>query len=180
MGFISRLMGRSPASAQRSRLASQPPSQHSRFPSQLSQPPSQQLLGGGASHNGMRKELLRVVLRDILNRNGIPKDWISATSWCAAASTQVGHPSAPGDPPLGSAASVHGVAFQAKDPATGGDAGSHRCGLAAQHLWLFALDDVSDCPALPHPGDWTSDRTRHHAGSSRKLPAGVRADSTCC
>src|SRR4051794_13183350 len=44
--------------------------------SQLGPPPSQ--MSGSGSQGRSRRELLRVVLRDTLNRHGIPADWFNA------------------------------------------------------------------------------------------------------
>lgn len=165
MSFISRLLGR-PAEPRRSRpAASQPPSlQHSRsLPpdsrshSQLSQAHSQNSLGLAPSHNSMRKELLRVVLRDTLNRNGIPREWVVADLLVATPRNkepgihmrlQVRHWDA--------RLMLHSVAFQEKlhqrvvmlDP--------QAIDWLLSISWLYALPDSSVCPVMPHPGTWTA------------------------
>ena len=110
-----------------------------------------------SQENASRRELLRLVLRDTLNRTGIPTSWIGAD---LLAATSRGRE--PGihvrfmlkhwDPRV----MLHGVAFEQAyrkrvmtlDP------------LAERWLlglsWQFALDDDSACPQLPHPGIWTS------------------------
>ena len=110
-----------------------------------------------SQENSSRRELLRLVLRDTLNRAGIPTSWIGAD---LLAATSRGRE--PGihvrlllkhwDPRL----MLHGIAFEQTyrkrvltlDP------------LADRWLlgisWQFALDDESTCPPLPHPGIWTS------------------------
>jgi hypothetical protein len=110
-----------------------------------------------SQENASRRELLRLVLRDTLNRTGIPTSWIGAD---LLAATSRGRE--PGihvrlllkhwDPRL----MLHGIAFEnayrkrvlTLDP------------LADRWLlgvsWQFTLDDESACPPLPHPGIWTS------------------------
>jgi hypothetical protein len=117
-------------------------------------PPSR----SAASDSSTRRELLRVVLRNTLNRHGIPTTWIGAEMLMATSRGRE-----PGihwrlvirhwDPRL----LTHAVALQnalivrvlAFDP------------LAAQWLmgisWQFSLPDESLCPPLPHPGTWTSE-----------------------
>jgi hypothetical protein len=111
-----------------------------------------------ASDSTTRRELLRVVLRNTLNRHGIPSTWIGAEMLLATSRNRE-----PGihwrlvirhwDPRL----LTHAVALQnalivrvlAFDP------------LAAQWLmgisWQFSLPDESLCPPMPHPGTWTSE-----------------------
>lgn len=150
MSFLKRLFN-SDSSPANSSAQSHPASQFS-LPasSQHSQSPAAQQ---GAS----RRELLRLVLRDTLNRTGIPTSWISAD---LLAATSRGRE--PGihvrlllkhwDPRL----MLHGIAFQNSfykrlltlDP------------LADRWLlgvsWQYALADDSNCPQMPHPGIWTS------------------------
>jgi hypothetical protein len=133
--------------------ASKPPAyEASRM--QLAAPVSQQF---PLSQNGTRRELLRVVLRDTLHRQGIPQDWIAAEPL-----TTTGRDGARGihwrilvkhwDPRL----VVHGVALQQAlikrvttfDPLA--DTWLH--GVS----WQYALEDESLCPPLPQPGSWTA------------------------
>jgi hypothetical protein len=110
-----------------------------------------------SQENASRRELLRLVLRDTLNRTGIPTSWLGAD---LLAATSRGRE--PGihvrlllkhwDPRL----MLHGIAFEQAyrkrvmtlDP------------LAERWLlgisWQYSLDDESACPPLPHPGIWTS------------------------
>ena len=110
-----------------------------------------------SQENSSRRELLRLVLRDTLNRTGIPTSWLGAD---LLAATSRGRE--PGihvrlllkhwDPRL----MLHGIAFEnayrkrviTLDP------------LAERWLlgisWQYALDDDSACPPMPHPGIWTS------------------------
>jgi hypothetical protein len=117
-------------------------------------PPSR----SAASDSATRRELLRVVLRNTLNRHGIPTTWVGAEMLLATSRGRE-----PGihwrlvvrhwDPRL----LTHAVALQnalivrvlAFDP------------LAAQWLmgisWQFSLSDESLCPPMPHPGTWTAE-----------------------
>ncbi len=151
MSFLKRIFAPASSPASRPAANSQPASQFS-LPesSQHSQSPA-------AQQNASRRELLRLVLRDTLNRTGIPNSWIGAD---LLAATSRGRE--PGihvrlllkhwDPRL----MLHGMAFQNSyykrvltlDP------------LAERWLlgisWQYSLADDSNCPQLPHPGVWTS------------------------
>lgn len=135
------------------------------LPGSNSQPASQFSLPASSQHaqnplaqqNAGRRELLRLVLRDTLNRTGIPTSWVGAD---LLAATSRGRE--PGihmrlllkhwDPRL----MLHGIAFEnafrkrvlTLDP------------LAERWLlgisWQFSLADDSNCPPMPHPGVWTS------------------------
>ena len=154
MSFLNRLLGTkaAPATAQ-----SAPASQmHSQLQpsSQQSARPSQQ---STIAQNASRRELLRVVLRDTLNRHGIPVSWISAE--VLASTSRSGERGVHWrmlvkhwDPRL----LTHGIAIQqalikrvtAFDPL----ASAWLSGIS----WQFALEDESGCPPLPHPGAWTA------------------------
>src|SRR5438105_2630013 len=106
-----------------------------------------------------RRDLLRVVLRDTLQRHGIPTDWISAE---LLASTLVNGEHGlhwrlhlkHWDPRL----LTHGVALQhsliervvALEPT----APEWLTGIS----WQFALEDESACPAMPLPRTWIQSR----------------------
>ena len=158
MNLIARLFG-SPGPSAGSRPVSQPHSQphsHSHPHSHLTHAHSQSSQGPATSQNSMRKELLRVVLRDTLNRSGIPREWVTADMLVATSRTQVSgvhlrltvlHWDA--------RLMVHSMAFQEKlqqrvvmlDPTA--------VDWLLSISWLFALPDSSVCPAMPHPGTWT-------------------------
>jgi hypothetical protein len=110
-----------------------------------------------AQQNASRRELLRLVLRDTLNRTGIPTSWVGAD---LLAATSRGRE--PGihvrllmkhwDPRL----MLHGIAFENafKKRVLTLDPLADRWLLGIS--WQFALPDESNCPAMPHPGVWTS------------------------
>jgi len=144
MSFLKRLLAgkrHDPASS---------PDPHSQFASGMSKT-------AGHMQNGNRREMLRVVMRDTLNKHGIPSAWIAAEVLGTTSSTGarglhwrlvVKH----WDPRL----LTHGVALQQAlikrltsfDP------------LASEWLtgisWQFALDDESACPPLPDASVWTA------------------------
>lgn len=110
-----------------------------------------------AQQNASRRELLRLVLRDTLNRTGIPTSWVGAD---LLAATSRGRE--PGihvrlllkhwDPRL----MLHGIAFESafKKRVLTLDPLADRWLLGIS--WQFVLPDESNCPAMPHPGVWTS------------------------
>lgn len=126
----------------------------SRPPSQLQSMLTQQ---AATSSTTTRRELLRVVLRDTLNRHGIPSGWISAEILNATSRTgaqglhwrlQLRH----WDPRL----LVHLVAIQqnliqrvmAFDPLA--------AGWLSGVSWQFMLPDESVCPEMPAPQTWAA------------------------
>jgi hypothetical protein len=149
MGMFDMLLGRKPAPPARQR--------HSR-PAPSTQFAESQHTQAGGSSQSVRKDLLKVALRETLTRNGIPPTWISAdmlrTTSASKRETglhvrlQVRH----WDPRL----LLHGVALekdfaerlQLLDPA----AANWLMGFS----WQFAMEDKSPCPALPHPATWTA------------------------
>jgi hypothetical protein len=126
--------------------------------SQLMPPePASGSQGANAARFNTRCELLRVVLRDTLNRQGIPAAWLGAEIRVSTSRSGlqgihwrllVRH----WDPRL----LMHAVALQQKlysrvmtfDPF----AANWLTGIS----WQFALPDESVCPAMPHPGTWTA------------------------
>lgn len=146
MSIFERLFGK--------KRPAQPP--NSRMHSQISS-------GGLSQQHAMtsqgttRRELLRVVLRDTLNRHGIPSAWIAAEVLTTT-----------------SRAGERGIHWRLVikhwEPRL------LSCEIALQHAlikrvttfdplasnwltgisWQFALEDESMCPPLPHPGSWTS------------------------
>lgn len=145
MSIFSWLFGASKAAPPDSVLQSQFPSGHSqsRKPRAMSQ--------------DMRRELLRVALRDTLQRHGIPTAWVVAEMLTATSRNRqtglhwrlsIRH----WDPRL----LTHTVALQnrlirrvqAIDPM----AESWLMGIS----WQVAVADESACPDMPHPGSWTA------------------------
>jgi hypothetical protein len=105
----------------------------------------------------MRKDLLKLVLREILGRNGIPQQWLAAdllrtTNTKREQGVHVRFLVRHWEPRL----LLHGVALEHEflerllllDPLA-------RDWLAG-FSWQFALADTGACPALPHPGAWTA------------------------
>lgn len=148
MSFLKRIFASSSPSAN---PAAQPALQHSQPASGLNtkSPMSQE--------NSSRRELLRLVLRDTLNRTGIPTSWLGAD---LLAATSRGRD--PGihvrllvkhwDPRL----MLHGMAFETayKKRVVTLDPLADRWLLGIS--WQFSLADDTGCPAMPHPGVWTS------------------------
>jgi hypothetical protein len=123
---------------------------------------SRQDAGPGDSPMAVRKDLLRVVLRTTLTRNGLPTGWIGAEALSASSRNR--------EPGLHVRFVVrhwderimrHSPALQADfeqrlltfDP------------LAALWLrgfsWRYDLPDAAACPALPHPASWTAPTLSH-------------------
>jgi hypothetical protein len=156
----------------------------SRTQSQLSPPTtSVQSKGSTASPISNRRELLGVVLRDTLTRQGIPAAWLSPETLLSTSRSR--------EPGIhlrliikhwDSRLLVHAVALQnaliirllASDP------------LASDWLmgisWQFALPDEDACPPMPHPGSWTAipEATQRATEVERpedsQSPADVRSD----
>jgi hypothetical protein len=166
MGLLDLLFGRKPAPAKKSRifLTSQ---------GSTSFEPSDQ---APQSQSRIRKDLLRLVLRDVLARTGIPGEWLTAEMVSSAS------------PRRGDGIHVrflvrhwsprlleHGPAFQEEftfrllmlDPR------------AQEWLhgfsWQFSLPDSQVCPRLPAPASWRADAAAPatpavtHATPPRKL-----------
>ena len=146
MGFIDRLLGRSPARPASSRSGA--------AGAQAAAGPSTR---GSSSPQSVRKELVRVSVRDTLLHNGIPAAWIRAD-------------------PLTISAPGRETGVHVRLVVQHWDARLMQCAVALQeHVekrilsldpeaekwlmglsWQFDLEDVSHCPPLPHPGSWTS------------------------
>ncbi|MBE7368545.1 hypothetical protein [Ramlibacter pallidus] len=115
----------------------------------------------GGSVNSIRKDVLRVALRDLMLRNGIPATWLSAEMLRTSTSQKdagmhmrflVRH----WEPRL----MLHAPALEQDflhrlnilDP----QASKWLVGMS----WQFALDDRSICPPLPHANSWTAPEPR--------------------
>lgn len=167
MSFLRQLFGLQSAKAPNS----------SRTHSQLSSAASSQSKSAASSQAGSRRELLRLVLRNTLNRHGIPTTWIGSEMLLATSRGRE-----PGihlrllirhwDPRLLSCA----VALQnslivrllAFDPL----ASSWLMGIS----WQFALPDEAACPPMPHPGSWTAELRAGAPGSVRAVVHGGSGD----
>jgi hypothetical protein len=114
-------------------------------------------LGPGGSPHSVRKDLLRLVLRETLQRNGIPSAWLSADLLRTATGRRedgihVRFLVRQWEPKL----MLHGVAFEKEylqrllllDPL----AGNWLMGFS----WQFVLPETSACPSMPHAGSWTA------------------------
>lgn len=152
MGMLELLLRRKPAAAGKARQAKAVPS-----PSGTQFAASQLSQEGASSTHALRKDLLKLVLRETLLYAGIPPQWLSAdllrtTSPRRESGVHVRFLIRHWDPRL----MLHGLSLEEEftrrllmlDP------------LAADWLmgfsWQFALADSSACPALPHPGSWTA------------------------
>jgi hypothetical protein len=151
MGMLELLFGK-PKAAVRPRN-SRPPASTQFAASQFA---TSQSIAGSNPHQ-VRKDLLKLVLREMLLRNGIPNAWLSAdllrtTSTNREQGIHVRFLMRHFEPRL----LQHGVALEQEflqrllvlDP------------LARNWLmgfsWQFALPDTSTCPPLPHAGYWTA------------------------
>ena len=148
MGMLDLLMGRkaqSPAKPRNSR-----PAQNSiQFEASQLSP---------QSVTSVRKDVLRLVLRELLTRNGIPQGWVAAdmlrttTSSKRQEALHVRFLVRRWEPRL----LEHGPAIEQEF--------AHRLLIldpqAREWLsgfsWQFVLEDTRVCPPLPHPGSWTA------------------------
>ena len=144
MGFMDRLLGKpaKPASSRPGPAGAQAGGPSTRGPS---------------SPQTVRKELVRVSVRDTLLHNGIPAAWVRAD-------------------PLTTSAPGRETGVHVRLVVQHWDTRLMQCAVALQeHVekrilsldpaaenwlmglsWQFDLEDVSHCPPLPHPGSWTS------------------------
>lgn len=112
-----------------------------------------------ASLNATRRELLRVVLRDTLNKHGIPSAWIGADVL-----TAMGRDREPGihlrillkhwEPRLMECAVAFQRSLVARAELFDPQVGAWLMGIS----WQYALQDESRCPAMPDPVSWTAPR----------------------
>jgi hypothetical protein len=149
MSFFKRLLGITSAAS-----ASSGPQ------SQITSGLSQNSAMAPAAQNAARRELLQVVLRDTLNRHGIPGSWITpevlvSTSRSGERGVHWRLLIKHWDPRL----LTHCIAFQHAlikrvmtfDPMASG----WLTGIS----WQFALPDETVCPAMPQAGYWTAEPT---------------------
>lgn len=147
MGMLDLLRGKKAEAPARPRHSPAPPNSTQFEASQMSP---------GSAHS-VRKDLLKVALRDMLVRNGIPQSWLSADMLRTSSPRReqglhVRFLVRRWEPRL----MLHGPALEqefsnrllALDPQS--------AGWLMGFSWQFAMDDASDCPPLPHPGAWTA------------------------
>ncbi len=151
MGMLDLLLGKKAEAPARARVV-RPESNSSQFAASQLSPDSP----AAASH-AVRKDLLKVVLREVLLRNGIPQAWLSAdmlrtTSPRREQGLQVRFLLRHWEPRL----LLHAPALEQEfarrlvmmDP------------LATEWLmgfsWQFAMEETDACPPLPSPGSWTA------------------------
>lgn len=146
---------------------------HSRTGPNSVQFAASQMASDLGSVHSLRKDLLKLVLREMLVRNGIPQPWLSAdmlrtTSPKRQQGIHVRFLVRTWEPRL----LLHGPAlerdFQQRllllDPASG----DWLMGFS----WQFALSDLAECPALPHPGSWTAPPARPAEPQPRETKPG--------
>ncbi len=165
MGLMDRLLGKGGAGATRAAAAAA-----------AAQGP-QSTLG---SPQTVRKEVARLAVREALLHSGVPPQWIRAEPLTTAAPGRdagvhvrlvVQH----WDARLMLYALALQDAIEKRILALDPEAEHWLMGLS----WQFALDDVSSCPALPHPGSWTSAPTEAPAVSAAdRQDPGAQAAST--
>lgn len=164
MGMLDLLLGRKAAPAARTR--------HSK-PAPTTQFDSQHTQAGGSSQS-VRKDLLKLAMRDTLTRNGIPPTWLAVdllrtTSAKKEAGLHVRFLVRHWEPRL----LQHGVALEKEF--------THRLllldpqarGWLMGFSWQFALDDTSACPGLPHPKSWTAPPPPSAAAPLATTPAPI-------
>lgn len=147
MGMLDLLMGKKTEAPARPRNSRTSPNSTQFEASQMSP----------GSAQSVRKDMLRVVLGDMLTRNGIPHQWLSADMLRTSSPRReqglhVRFLVRRWQPRL----MLHGPALEqeftdrlmALDP----QANTWLMGFS----WQFALDDATGCPPLPHPGAWTA------------------------
>ncbi len=148
MTFLQRLFGQSTPAASKA-----PSAEHSR----LAFAQSQNSRSASDSPQGVRKELLRLVLRETLKHNGIPAAWVTADALVATSSTReagihVRLVMRHWDERL----PLYTMAFQQNfetrlltmDPL----AGNWLMGIS----WQYSLPADADWPRLPQPGTWVA------------------------
>lgn len=149
MGMLEKLLGKkeAPAPARQPRAAATNSTQFT---------PSHLASGTAGSPHSVRKDLLRLVLRETLSRNGIPQAWLSAdmlrtTSTKREQGLHVRFLVREWEPRL----LMHGPALEQEFAQRLGVLDPQSADWLMGFSWQFALDDASACPPLPHPGSWT-------------------------
>ena len=149
MGILDLLIGKKGAAAPKAARPAAPAASTQFAPSQSTQ--------SASSPHQVRKDVLKLVLRELLMRNGIPNAWLSAdllrtTNSRREQGVHVRFLMRHFEPRL----MQHGPAIEEEfmqrllqlDP----EAGNWLMGFS----WQFVLDDASKCPPLPNANAWTA------------------------
>jgi hypothetical protein len=164
MGILDLLIGKKSASAAKPRVSRSAVANSTQFA------PSQSTQAASSPHQ-VRKDVLKLVLRELLMRNGIPNSWLTAdllrtTNSKREQGIHVRFLMRHFEPRL----MQHGPAFEQEftqrlmllDP------------LAASWLmgfsWQFVLDDISKCPPLPNASAWTAPQPEPMADAVQAAP----------
>lgn len=164
MGMLDMLLGRKAEAPAKPR--------HSRIAPNSTQFGASQMPSGTGQAQALRKDLLKLVLRELLTRNGIPQEWMSADMLRTSSAAGKEH----GlhvrflvrrwEPRL----MLHGPALEQEFAQRLAvlDPGSDKWLMGFS--WQFAMEDRSACPTLPHPGSWTAPADAE-AGAAASAPA---------
>jgi hypothetical protein len=153
MGMLDLLLGRRevPAKARNSRGTGGTSSANS------TQFAASQLSPNSALSSSVRKDLLKLVLRETLNRNGIPQGWLSAdmlrtTTAQREQGLHVRFLVRVWEPRL----LAHGPALEQEFAQRLSLLDPQSTEWLMGFSWQFSLPDTSVCPSMPHPGSWTA------------------------
>ena len=153
MGMFDLLLGR------KSAPAAKPRPSRTGHSTQFSQ--SQATHGPSSSVHSIRKDVMRVALRDMMLRNGIPSTWLSAemlrtTNSKKEAGMHMRFLVRHWEPRL----MLHGPSLETDFLQRLNLLDPHAATWLAGMSWQFALDDRRICPPLPHPNSWTAPEPR--------------------
>lgn len=110
----------------------------------------------GSPHQ-VRKDLLKLALRETLSRNGIPQAWLAADMLRTTTNAKREHGLhvrfvlRAWEPRL----VLHGPALEQEFMQRLLQLDPQADGWLMGFSWQFALEDMSVCPPLPHPAAWT-------------------------
>ena len=135
---------------------------NSRTPPNSTQFVASQMPPNSNSPHSVRKDLLRLVLRETLTRNGIPQVWIASdmlrtTSPRREQGIHVRFIVRVWEPRLMQYAPALEKEFMHRLLLLDPQANQWLMGFS----WQFALPENTRCPDLPHPGSWTMTREPH-------------------
>jgi hypothetical protein len=153
MGMLGMLLGKkdAPAKSRQSRN-SEPASRPNNTQFAASQLSQSSMLSGS-----VRKDLLKLVLRETLNRNGIPQNWLAAdmlrtSNGKRESGLHVRFLLRVWEPRL----MTHGPALEQEFAQRLALLDPQSTEWLMGFSWQFALPDTTVCPAMPHPGSWTA------------------------